>query len=147
MPGWSPGDSQYPLRLYLEKLLLWYMTTTVEDEVVGPLIAGRLHGRSPKKFVSGKTSSLAATTWSNLWAVHYFKKIYLRILYVFKPFQDIGRDNDWTNACLVHKMNVEFQNKRRQGSQRTSNGSALQYVAQVIEAKLMLTCKVPTPVV
>ena len=102
---------------------------------------------SLKKFGSGKTSSLLATTWNNLWAVPYFKKIYLRILYVFKPFLAIGRDNGWINACLVPKMNVEYQCKRRQGSQRTSNGRAPQHVVQVIEAKLIFTYKAPTPVV
>ena len=34
-PGWAPGDPSSPLRLYLEKLQLWYKTTTAEDEVVG----------------------------------------------------------------------------------------------------------------
>ena len=51
-PGWAPGDHSYPLRLYLEKLQLWYKTTSVEDEVVGPLIAGRLHGRAAKVAMS-----------------------------------------------------------------------------------------------
>ena len=51
-PGWAPGDPGYPLRLYLEKLQLWYKTTTAEDEVVGPLIAGRLHGRAAKVAMS-----------------------------------------------------------------------------------------------
>lgn len=45
-PGWAPGDSSYPLKLYMEKLQLWYKTTTLEDEVVGPMVAGRLHGRA-----------------------------------------------------------------------------------------------------
>ena len=51
-PGVAPGDPSYPLRLYLEKLQLWYKTTTAEDEVVGPLIAGRLHGRAAKVAMS-----------------------------------------------------------------------------------------------
>ena len=88
-----------------------------------------------------------ATTWSNLWAAHFSKKNYLRILFVYKAFLDIERDNVSINACLVHKMNVELPSRRQQVSQRTSNGSALQYVAQVIEDKLMLTYKVPTPAV
>ena len=43
-PGWIPGDPNYSLRSYLEKLRLWYRVYSGEDEVVGPLIAGRLHG-------------------------------------------------------------------------------------------------------
>ena len=34
--------------MFFEKLKLWYRTCTVEDECVGPLIAGRLHGRAAK---------------------------------------------------------------------------------------------------
>lgn len=47
-PGWAPGDSSHPLKLYMEKLQLWYKTTALEDEVVGPMVAGRLHGRAAK---------------------------------------------------------------------------------------------------
>ena len=47
-PGWSPGDPQYPLKMYLDKLQLPYNPRTVKDEVVGPLISGRLHGRAAK---------------------------------------------------------------------------------------------------
>lgn len=47
-PGWIPGDPNYPLKLFFEKLKLWYRTCTVEDECVGPLIAGRLYGRAAK---------------------------------------------------------------------------------------------------
>ena len=47
-PGWTPGDPAYPLRLYMEKLQLWYKTTNLEDEIVGPMVAGRLHGRAAK---------------------------------------------------------------------------------------------------
>ena len=41
-PGWNPGDPAYPLNTYFEKLRLWYRVCSVEDELVGPLIAGRL---------------------------------------------------------------------------------------------------------
>ena len=47
-PGWMPGNPQYPLREYLEKLRLWYRIAGVEDEMIGPLIAGRLYGRASK---------------------------------------------------------------------------------------------------
>ena len=47
-PGWNPGDPAYPLRTYFEKLRLWYRVCSVEDELVGPLIAGRLYGRAAK---------------------------------------------------------------------------------------------------
>ena len=45
-PGWSPGDPGYTLRSYLEKLRLWYRICSLEDEHVGPVIAGRLYGRA-----------------------------------------------------------------------------------------------------
>eukprot|EP00435_Cladocopium_sp_Y103_P019265 s734_g4.t1 len=45
-PGWSPGDGSYSLRSYLEKLRLWYRICSLEDEHVGPVIAGRLYGRA-----------------------------------------------------------------------------------------------------
>ena len=47
-PGWIPQDPNYPLKMFFEKLKLWYRTCTVEDECVGPLIAGRLYGRAAK---------------------------------------------------------------------------------------------------
>ena len=47
-PGWQPGDASYPLRTYLDKVRLWYRVTNVEDEAIGPLLAGRLYGRASK---------------------------------------------------------------------------------------------------
>ncbi|CAK9084871.1 1-alkyl-2-acetylglycerophosphocholine esterase [Durusdinium trenchii] len=47
-PGWQPGDPSYPLRSYFEKMRLWYRVSNVEDESVGPLLAGRLYGRAAK---------------------------------------------------------------------------------------------------
>ena len=47
-PGWKPGVEGYPLKLYFSKLKLWYRCTEVPDEVVGPLIAGRLVGRAQR---------------------------------------------------------------------------------------------------
>ena len=38
--------------MFFEKLKLWYRTCTVEDECVGPLIAGRLYGRAAKVAMS-----------------------------------------------------------------------------------------------
>ena len=43
-PGWKPGIESYPLKLFFSKLKLWYRCCEVPDEVVGPLIAGRLQG-------------------------------------------------------------------------------------------------------
>ena len=43
-PGWKPGLESYPLKLFFAKLKLWYRCCEVPDEVVGPLIAGRLQG-------------------------------------------------------------------------------------------------------
>lgn len=45
-PGWGPGDSDYPLKLYFERLGMWYRLYDGADETVGPLIAGRLVGRA-----------------------------------------------------------------------------------------------------
>ena len=45
-PGWAPNIPSYPLKLYLERLRLWYRLYDGLDETVGPLIAGRLQGRA-----------------------------------------------------------------------------------------------------
>ena len=45
-PGWAPNIPSYPLKLYLERLRLWYRLYDGMDETVGPLIAGRLQGRA-----------------------------------------------------------------------------------------------------
>ena len=45
-PGWIPGDASYPLRTYFDKVNLWYRIANVEDEAIGPLVAGRLYGRA-----------------------------------------------------------------------------------------------------
>ena len=47
-PGWKPGVEAYPLKLFFAKLKLWYRCCEVPDEVVGPLIAGRLQGRAQR---------------------------------------------------------------------------------------------------
>ena len=47
-PGWKPGVESYPLKLFFSKLKLWYRCCEVPDEVVGPLIAGRLQGRAQR---------------------------------------------------------------------------------------------------
>ena len=51
-PGWGPGIADYPLRSYFEKLRLWYRVFEGADEVVGPLVAGRLVGRAQKLAVN-----------------------------------------------------------------------------------------------
>ena len=45
-PGWEPGLMSYPLKLYLERLKVWYRLFEGADEQVGPLVAGRLRGRA-----------------------------------------------------------------------------------------------------
>ena len=47
-PGWKPGVDNYPLKTYFAKLKLWYRCCEVPDEVIGPLIAGRLQGRAQR---------------------------------------------------------------------------------------------------
>lgn len=47
-PGWRPGVDSYPLKLYLEKVKLWYKITDATDEQIGPLLAGRLKGNAEK---------------------------------------------------------------------------------------------------
>ncbi|CAE7280604.1 RE2, partial [Symbiodinium microadriaticum] len=47
-PGWKPGVENYPLKTYFAKLKLWYRCSEVPDEVIGPLIAGRLQGRAQR---------------------------------------------------------------------------------------------------
>ena len=43
-----PGLPDYPLRLYLERVKMWYRLYDGMDETVGPLLAGRLGGRAQK---------------------------------------------------------------------------------------------------
>ncbi|CAJ1364862.1 unnamed protein product [Effrenium voratum] len=38
-PGWEPGDPNYSLTTYFQRL--WYLQTEVPDECVGPIVAGR----------------------------------------------------------------------------------------------------------
>ena len=45
-PGWMPGLADYPFKLYLDKLKMWYRLYDGADETVGPLVAGRLQGRA-----------------------------------------------------------------------------------------------------
>ena len=47
-PGWMPGMANYPLKLYISKLKLWYRICDCPDECVGPLVAGRLAGRAQR---------------------------------------------------------------------------------------------------
>ncbi|CAK9042305.1 Integrase catalytic domain-containing protein [Durusdinium trenchii] len=45
-PGWAPNIPDYPLKLYFERLRVWYRLFEGPDETVGPLMAGRLQGRA-----------------------------------------------------------------------------------------------------
>eukprot|EP00435_Cladocopium_sp_Y103_P046840 s4382_g13.t1 len=47
-----PGDASYPSRLYFDKLRLWYRACNLDDEVIGPLVAGHLYGRAVKVALS-----------------------------------------------------------------------------------------------
>ena len=47
-PGWSPGLPHYPLRLFFDKLKLWRQIFDGADELVGPLVAGRLQGKAQR---------------------------------------------------------------------------------------------------
>ena len=40
--------SDYPLRLYFERLKLWYRVFDGDDTLVGPLVAGRLQGKAQR---------------------------------------------------------------------------------------------------
>ena len=53
-PGWGPNIQDYPLKNYFEKLRLWYRVFDGADEVVGPLVAGRLVGRAQKLAINLK---------------------------------------------------------------------------------------------
>ena len=43
-PGWRPGNPKYPIRRYMQLLRLWWKQTDVQDQCLGPVIAGRLRG-------------------------------------------------------------------------------------------------------
>ena len=47
-PGWAPGIPDYPLRLFFERLKLWYRIYEGDDTMVGPLVAGRLQGKAQR---------------------------------------------------------------------------------------------------
>ena len=51
-PGWQPGDANYPLRAYFDRLRLWYRIASLDDELIGPTIAGRLYGRAHRVAMS-----------------------------------------------------------------------------------------------
>lgn len=51
-PGWQAGDSNYPLRAYEDRLRLWYRIASLDDELIGPTIAGRLYGRAHRVAMS-----------------------------------------------------------------------------------------------
>ena len=43
-PGWRPGLDWYPLRLYLDKLKMWYRIQEYNEPELGPIVVGRLKG-------------------------------------------------------------------------------------------------------
>lgn len=45
-PGWQPGSLDYPLKLYMARVMMWYRIYEGPDESVGPLLAGRLRGKA-----------------------------------------------------------------------------------------------------
>ena len=57
-PGWAPGLPDYPLRLFFERLKLWYRIFDGDDTLVGPLVAGRLQGKAQSLGVVGQPGSL-----------------------------------------------------------------------------------------
>ncbi|CAE7721255.1 unnamed protein product [Symbiodinium sp. CCMP2592] len=47
-PGWAPGLPDYPLKLFFDRLKLWYQVYDGDDTMVGPLVAGRLQGKAQR---------------------------------------------------------------------------------------------------
>eukprot|EP00439_Symbiodinium_sp_Y106_P033979 s1424_g4.t1 len=47
-PGWAPNLPDYPLRMFFERLKLWYSIFDGDDTLVGPLVAGRLQGKAQR---------------------------------------------------------------------------------------------------
>eukprot|EP00435_Cladocopium_sp_Y103_P017768 s3364_g4.t1 len=46
-PGWDPAQSAtYPLKVYMDRVRMWYRLWDGLDESVGPMLAGRLRGRA-----------------------------------------------------------------------------------------------------
>ena len=46
-PGWDPTHAAtYPLKVYMDKVRMWYRLWDGPDESVGPMLAGRLRGRA-----------------------------------------------------------------------------------------------------
>ena len=45
------------MRLYFDRLRLWYRVTNLEDEIIGPLVAGRLYGKAGKIALALKVPS------------------------------------------------------------------------------------------
>ncbi|CAE8632635.1 unnamed protein product, partial [Polarella glacialis] len=61
-PGWRPGIPGYPIKLFFERLKLWYRATDNAEAQLGILVAGRLQGapqkialrlRSPRPVAAG----------------------------------------------------------------------------------------------
>ena len=49
LPWWCPGIPYYPLRLYFERLKLWYRLFKGDDTLVGPMVGGRLQGKAQRQ--------------------------------------------------------------------------------------------------
>ncbi|CAE8738763.1 unnamed protein product, partial [Polarella glacialis] len=47
-PGWRPGIPGYPIKLFFERLKLWYRVTDNAEAQLGILVAGRLQGATQK---------------------------------------------------------------------------------------------------
>lgn len=46
-PGWDPAHAAtYSLRVYMDRVRMWYRLWDGPDESVGPMLAGRLRGRA-----------------------------------------------------------------------------------------------------
>ena len=91
---------------------------------------------------SARTSPImdVAITSSNPTAVRCFKKIYLKILFIFLIFQITENDNASINACMVQRTSASTRSRRPLVSTPTSNGPRLLCDALDTKVVNMPTC-------
>ena len=68
-PGWMAHMSNYPLKLYKEKLALWMRITDLDEEKQGPTILGRIKGPAYRIIMQMQVPRQPDETHDEVWYV------------------------------------------------------------------------------